>query len=501
MTSTPSTAERPAPEPDEQPLVHTAAGTVRGRHLGPHQTAFLGIPYGEAPTEDLRFERPVPHAPWRGVRDATQYGATPLRDFMTGITLIPEPAYPGDETLTVNVFTPRTRRDGGLPVLVWIHGGGFTSGSPASPWYETGSFPRDGVVVVTMSYRLGLDGFGVIDGAPGNRAVHDWMLALDWVQQNIAAFGGDPSRVTIGGQSAGGTAVLTLLSMPAAQHLFSRAIVESPGASTGERSDVARSTAEVATLLRIAATRDDFASVPEHDVFEAQTRAQKHDMRLAWLRRLMRGGSSMQWTPVIDGDLVPYSVAEGLARGIGSDKPLLIGANANETDAMLLESSAALDLLPRALALRIVGLGRIRRQYGELTPGRTRRMLGATASDAVFRLTTARALAAKTGRAYAYDFRLASSHNALTGHCMELPFVWDCLDGENVEASTGTNRPQSLADEMHGEWVRFIADGTVSWPAYEVSGGRTGRIFDSEPRTQKIFDREQRIVALEKGAE
>ncbi|MCW4459168.1 carboxylesterase/lipase family protein [Microbacterium sp. MPKO10] len=498
MTSTPSTADPDTPERDGSTVVQTTAGAVRGTQLGPHQVAFLGIPYAEAPTGERRFGLPVPHEPWEGVRDTTRYGATPLRDYMTGITLIPEPSYPGDETLTVNVFTPDTTPDAAMPVLVWIHGGGFTSGSPSSPWYETGSFPRDGVVVVSVSYRLGLDGFGVIDGAPGNRAVHDWMLALEWVRDNIAAFGGDPERVTIGGQSAGGTAVLTLLATPRAQPLFARAIAESPGASTGDRAEVAVNTSQVATQLGIAATRDALAAVPERDVFDAQQTVQKNSMTLTKVRQLMNGASSMPWTPVVDGDLIPYTLADAFDRGIGADKPLLIGANATETTALLLDAPGALDLLPPTLALRLAGLGRNVQDYRRLTPGRTRWVLGSAMTDAVFRFTVARALASKMGEVYAYDFRLPSAlPHHLTGHCMELPFVWDCLDGENVEASTGKNPPQGVADEMHAAWVRFISTGSAPWSAFDPDGERWGQRYDRTSRAEQVFDRELTLVALD----
>ena len=182
--------------------------------------AFLGIPFAQAPVGDLRFAAPVPPEPWEGIRDALEYGATAQRGD-PGITLIPEPSVPGESTLNVNVFTPAPgETDAALPVLVYIHGGGYTAGSPASPWYDGRAFNRDGVVTVSVSYRLGFDGFGHIPGAPSNRGVRDWIAALEWVRDNIAAFGGDPSRVTIAGQSAGGGAVLTLLGMPAAQHLF-----------------------------------------------------------------------------------------------------------------------------------------------------------------------------------------------------------------------------------------------------------------------------------------
>src|SRR6478752_4372416 len=179
------------------PVVQISPGRVRGLWRGDPGTAgasaaFLGIPFAQAPIGDLRFAAPVPPEPWEGVRDALEHGATAQRGDK-GITLIPEPSIPGESTLNVNVFTPAPgSTDASLPVLVYIHGGGYTAGSPASPWYDGRSFNRDGVVTVSVSYRLGFDGFGRIEGAPSNRGVRDWLLALDWVQRNVAAFGGDP---------------------------------------------------------------------------------------------------------------------------------------------------------------------------------------------------------------------------------------------------------------------------------------------------------------------
>ena len=217
--SNPSTDTRSPGSATDDPIVTLAAGKVRGAWRG-ESAAFLGIPFAKAPVGDLRFAAPVRPDAWEGVRDALEFGATAQRGD-PGVTLIPEPSIPGDATLNVNVFTPAPGTpDAALPVLVWIHGGGYFAGSPASPWYDGRAFNRDGVVTVSVSYRLGFDGFGHIDGAPSNRGVRDWLAALEWVQENIAAFGGDPSRVTIAGQSAGGGAVLTLLGMPQAQHLF-----------------------------------------------------------------------------------------------------------------------------------------------------------------------------------------------------------------------------------------------------------------------------------------
>src|SRR2546430_10589499 len=136
--------------------------------------------------------------------------------------LLPEPIIAGDSDVNLNGFTADL---GGarLPVLVWIHGGGFFGGGNASPWYRGGPFARDGVVLVSINYRLGAEGFLEVPGAPANRAVRDWVRALEWVQENIAAFGGDPGPVTIAGQSAGGAACAALLGVPAGPRLFRRA--------------------------------------------------------------------------------------------------------------------------------------------------------------------------------------------------------------------------------------------------------------------------------------
>src|SRR6187402_2158224 len=171
----------------EAPVVTIAPGRVRGFWRGTPgapgaSAAFLGIPFAQAPVGDLRFAAPVAPEPWDDIRDAVEYGATAQRGD-PGITLIPEPSVPGESTLNVNVFTPVPGESDDLhtgasrpldpaasllPVLVYIHGGGYTAGSPASPWYDGRAFNRDGVVTVTISYRLGFDGFGHIQGAPSN---------------------------------------------------------------------------------------------------------------------------------------------------------------------------------------------------------------------------------------------------------------------------------------------------------------------------------------------
>lgn len=488
----------------EAPVVETAAGAVRGVMLTESCAAYLGIPYAEPPVGDLRYAAPVKRAPWEGVRDASRYGATPQRMYMTGVTLIPEPSFPGDDTLLVNVFTPKPNEtEAKLPVFVWIHGGGFMSGSPSSCWYDGGSFPRDGVVVVSVSYRLGFDGFACLAGAPDNRGVRDWVMALEWVRENIAAFGGDPGRVTIGGQSAGGSAVLTLLGMPSVQHLFRAVIAESPGAFGSSREAAAGRTARFAERIGVAPTREAFAALDEEVVFTAQKKMADGEMGPRMVKNLTGDAELSAWAPFVDGDLVPYGMEQALEKGVGADKPLIVGSTAAEFEIVSTMLPAPLDWLPRGLALRMSGLAGARgKAYAAATPGKPRLLLGRIMTDYAFRFCVARTLAARDNNreagTFAYDFRFTNPTDGIAGHCIELPFTWDCLDSDNVAASAGPNPPQHLADTAHAAWVAFIRDGDPGWPSYDRTE-RQGMVFDHASRAGAVYTRESDLVAALAG--
>ncbi|MFT4306286.1 MAG: carboxylesterase family protein, partial [Microbacterium sp.] len=360
----------------DAPEVTTRVGRVRGVWRE-GSAAFLGIPFAQAPVGPLRFAAPVAPEPWEGVRDATSPGPTPQRG-EAGITLIPEPSVPGESTLNVNVFTPQPADGAALPVLVYIHGGGYVSGSPASPWYDGAAFARDGIVTVTLSYRLGFDGFGFVDGAPHNRGVRDWLAALEWVRHEIAAFGGDPDRVTIAGQSAGGGAVLTLLGMPAAQHLFHSACAIS--AALGDvPADAARQrSARLAALAGVSADRAGFASVDELVLRDLQHQAENAPScdRLAPVRAMLAEGAG--WGPMVDGELLTRPTVESIAAGTGSDKPLVLGATDDEFTMVLESLPRVLTLVPAGLVLGRLGLaGRARRAY--LAANRQQRRRGTAA--------------------------------------------------------------------------------------------------------------------------
>ncbi|WCM55452.1 carboxylesterase/lipase family protein [Microbacterium sp. EF45047] len=464
----------------EGPVVETREGPVRGIRRD-HDVAFLGIPYAAPPTGERRFLAPQPVRPWTEVRDATRYGPTPQRREEPN-ALIPEPSIPGAETLNLNVFTPAAD-DGGRPVLVWIHGGGFSAGSAASPWYDGGTFTRDGVVVVTLSYRLGFDGFGVIDGAPDNRGVRDWIAALEWVQRNIAAFGGSPDRVTIGGHSAGGGAVLALLGMPAAQHLFG-AVMSFSGAIADIPRDLARQRSiRLAEMVGVEPTLDGFRGATERELTRRQYQASLLGKRgLAATLAALRDG--LPWGPVIDGELIPQPTVDSFRDGVGADKPLLLGATDDEFTTAIETAPRVLRRLPRHLLLRIVERDAGRRRSWRRSNRALRRnavgTLGRYVADEVFRsLVVAVAEARRDAPTWVYRFAWVSPTLGWSCHCLDVPFWWDVLHGPRVAPIAGRRPPQRLADEMHGAAAAFVRQHDPGWPAWASTPG-TARVFGAD---------------------
>ncbi|MDL9979238.1 carboxylesterase/lipase family protein [Microbacterium sp. ASV49] len=450
--------------------------------------AFLGIPFAEAPVGDLRFAAPVRKTRWEGVRDALDFAATAQRGD-PGVTLIPEPSIPGESTLNVNVFTPRPgEEDAELPVLVWIHGGGYFAGSPASPWYDGRSFNRDGVVTVSVGYRLGFVGFGHVDGAPDNRGVRDWIAALEWVRENIRAFGGDPSRVTIAGQSAGGGAVLTLLGMEKAQHLF-HGVWALSGATADVTPENARTlTATVANKLGIEPTLAAFTEVDEEKLIEAQKAATD----IKDLSVLLDGG--LMLGPAIDGDLLVRPTIDSLVAGVGADKPLVLGATDDEFSMALAGQEKKLRWIPLSLLLGKMGLKRdARRRYLAANPAVVAKghaaVVGRYISDKMFKTAVIRTADARgAAPTWVYRYSYAGSPFGSAVHCIDVPFWFDCLDSPvGIPALAGPKPPQALADATHGAAVALIRESTAEWPSWSGQPGAT-RVFGgsaSSPDVQR----------------
>ncbi|MGW0656276.1 carboxylesterase family protein, partial [Streptomyces umbrinus] len=192
----------------EGPVVSTPYGAVRGRYEN-GLAVFRGIPYAAPPFGPRRFRPPVPPEPWDGVRDAGAFGPTPPKPPYSEAfaKLLSDPVVPGDDILNLNVWTPEPGPGARLPVMVWIHGGALTRGSSAVPVYDGRSFARDGLVFVSLNYRLGVEGYGLFPDAPANPGLRDQLAALEWVRDAIAEFGGDPDCVTVFGESAGAISI------------------------------------------------------------------------------------------------------------------------------------------------------------------------------------------------------------------------------------------------------------------------------------------------------
>jgi para-nitrobenzyl esterase len=475
---------------DKTVEVATTVGIVRGiQREG--SAAFLGVPFAEAPVGDLRFAAPVAHHGWDGVRDAVQYGATPQRTALSEVTLIPEPSIAGDSTLNLNVFTPSPGDvSAALPVLVYIHGGGFVAGSPASPWYDGAAFNRDGIVTVSVSYRLGFDGFGWIEDAPNNRGILDWVLALEWVRDNIAAFGGDPGRVTIAGQSAGGGAVLTLLAVPRAASLFHGVISLSAPESEVPLELAQRLGRSLAELGGVDPTRAGLSSLDESRVVELQNRVasmrewESGDNPIAGIVASATNGPT--WAPVVDGDLVPEPLKDALSRGAGSDKTLLLGCTDNEFNMAVAGQGDVLDALDPKTALAAFGhSAEVAAGYVAGHPGLgTAALLGQMITDTVFRTHTrvvGEIRLAAGAPAWLYRFSWLSPTMGGAVHCLDVPFFFDCLAADRVSVIAGGNPPASLAADVHGAAVRFIQAGDPGWPAYDASA-REVRVYDVPSR-------------------
>jgi para-nitrobenzyl esterase len=461
--------------------VTTTSGAVRGSAEGPVR-AFKGIPYAAPPFGDLRFAAPAPPEAWSGVRECTRYGPTALKPpYPVPVdVLLPEPVIPGEDVLNLNVWTP----DGaaGLPVLVWVHGGAFVNGSGAVPQYDGTAFARDGVVTVTLNYRLGVDGFLHFgDDGPANRGLLDQVAALEWVRDNIAAFGGDPARVTVAGESAGAMSVVSLLSMPRAQGLFARAVAQSGSGHFALQLATATKVAEaLAARLGVPLTREAFGEVDPVALVAAQ---QALSQEIAATPDPARWGelvvNAMAFEPVVDGEVLPSLPVRSVQGGAGSDVDLLIGTNTDE-QALFLVPNGFVDLVAEpVLSMVLAGYGLTpdalvpyRSDAPTATPGE---LMIAVASDWFFRipalrLAEARAAAPATTHVYEFAWPSPQFEGRLGAcHALEIPFVFDTLAAPGSEALCGSAAPQELADVVHRAWVDFVTKGDPGWPPYDLA--------------------------------
>jgi para-nitrobenzyl esterase len=463
------------------PEVRTAGGAVRGTvREGVH--AFLGVPYAAPPFGPRRFAAPQPVQPWDGVRDCSAYGPTvPKPPYAPPYdALLPEPDIAGEDCLNLNVWTPDPGA-AGLPVFVWIHGGAFVNGSGAVPVYDGTAFARDGVVCVTINYRLGVDGFLQFDDdGPANRGLLDQVAALRWVAENIAAFGGDPARVTIGGESAGAMSCASLLAVPAAEGLFARAVLQSgAGSHALTRKTAVRIGGYLAEQLGVVPTREALAAVALPGLIAAQQAVARDAQRAPDPARWGEVAvNAMAFEPVLDGEVLPDLPIRRIAGGSARDVAVLTGANRDEQRLFLVPNGlidlVGDDLLALAAAgygLDAAAVGTYRAARPGATPGE---VLADLSTDWFFRipsLRVAEAQAAQGAPAWVYEFSWASPQfGGRLGacHALEIGFTFDALAVGDNAALAGEGAPQELADAMHAAWVRFATDGDPGWPAYDL---------------------------------
>ena len=484
-------------------VVTVVSGQLQGDMEGGVHV-FRGIPYAAAPTGALRWKLPQPVAPWDGVRDATAAGL-----------IQPQPEMPppfgggglppaGADSLNLNVWTPDPSASG-LPVLVWIHGGAFVSGSGIEPTYNGASFARNGVVCVTVNYRLGAQGFmHLAEHFPefpdsGTLGSHDQIAALQWVQANIAAFGGDPGRVTIAGESAGGMSLGCLLAMPAAKGLFQQAVPQSGAGHNG---------ISAATATRIAGYMLDLLGVAPGDsaALAAVTEAQLLEAQIALTTELQTtrnaekfgeiASSAMPFQPAYNTPSLPQRPIDAIAAGSAADVNVLVGTTMEESLVFVVAMADMFNDVMVKMTMDSVFAGNgdaALALYRSARPDAApHEIVAAVETDRMFRVPAVRLADAQVAHnpnvwMYRFDWRTPALGGIFGAcHALELAYVFNTLDSDLAAVFNGPDAPRSLAEAMHGAWVHFAThgtpghDGLPEWPRY-TTADRPTMSFDAQP--------------------
>jgi para-nitrobenzyl esterase len=476
-------------EMTRRPLVQLKDGAVRGKAES-GVAAFLGVPYAAAPFGANRMEPPQPVPAWDGERDATVYGPTvPKGDYPPQYApLFPEVVIPGEDCLNLNVWTPDLT--GGLPVLVWIHGGSFMNGSGSVAEYSGAGFARDGVVCVTINYRLSAEGFLFLGDGTANLGLLDQLAALRWVQDNISAFGGDPARVTVAGESAGAMSVTTLLSMPLAEGLFAQAITQSGAAAHTLTQDEGRMVGGyLADALGVPADCDSIKAAPVGKLVQAASdlvvEVQTTPDPARWGQLAL---SLLPFAPTVDGAVLPQAPLPAIAAGHGRGVALLTGSNRDEAR-LFLVAAGTIDLIDDATLEAAAGAYGLSADsvdvYRANRPGANAGdVLAAIVTDWFFAIPAIRVAEARAGgaRTWAYRFDYPApedNHRLGACHGVEIPFVFDTISGDHARPRIGDAPSRAVADQVHQVWVNFITNGDPGWPAYDTMSRTTGLLTDT----------------------
>ncbi len=462
--------------------VRTASGVVEGKREDTVR-AFLGIPYAAPPVGDRRWQPPAPVAPWDGVRPATAFGSRPMQPVIFHDMIFRDPGC-SEDCLTLNIWTPAEKAEARLPVMVWIFGGGFIAGGTSEQRQDGARLAKQGVVVVSMNYRLGVFGFFVHPElaaesphhAAGNYGLMDQLAAIRWVHDNIAAFGGDPKNVTIFGESAGSFSVSAQMASPLAHGLFQKAIGESGAAfySSGlaQESLATRAAADAEYVGKQTGvhTLAELRAMPAQALMDAVMKTDEQRYRFSL---------------DVDGYFLPEPVADLFAAGKQNDVPLLAGWNHDEGGVSLPPGTPAIESMKKT-AQETFGddADEFLRLYPSTTEEQAARSGADFAGDRFIALSTWAWLEAqtKTGKqpVFRYHFDRAPPTNFYgqpsgAYHSADILYVFDSFDAQPQVAWTPTDREVSRV--VQGYWTNFARTGNPNgpnlptWPTYGPRDG------------------------------
>lgn len=490
------------------PVAVTAQGSVEGIKDTSGIIVFKGIPFAQPPVGKLRFKPPQPPPSWEGTLKAVDYG--PVAPQPMGVNEETSTYRQSEDCLYLNVWTPAT--DGGRrPVMVWIHGGGWTNGSGTEALYDGTDFAiRGDVVMVTINYRLGDLGFlylkdiaGDDFAESGNLGLLDQVAALKWVRENIESFGGDPGNVTILGESAGSMSVCALMGMPDAKGLFQKAIAESGALNTERSTEYA--TQITRRLMEAAGVNDlnGLQSLTAEQLVEAESEIMKNDIM-----------SATYFGPVIDGKVLPEPPLHAIAKGSAADVAFLNGTNLDEVRYWALYMPALVEM-PLNTVIKFSpyfsnavfgNADTVAASYASRRPGATPGDITmAVGTDTLFRvpaIRVAEAQSAQQPKTWMYLFTWPTPVEDgmfRSCHAVELPFVFNNLDSPGMEEFLGPNPPQSLADLMQDTWITFAKTGNPNhaglpeWPAYDTGMRATMRIDVSQEVVNDPYGKDREV--------
>ena len=489
----------------EQVTVQAAAGSIRGR-VKNDALLFAGIPYAQAPVESLRFRPPQPLAKFSEPYPALKFSPAAPQIPSGGMT-DSAPVRWSEDCLYLNISAPLAVLEdgdaGGRAVMVWIHGGGYTSGQGAIPWYNGNRFAKNNdIVVVSINYRLGALGFvdlthlGEEFATSNINGTLDQIAALQWVQDNIAAFGGDPSRVTIAGESAGGFSVATLMACPSAEGLFQQAIPQSGACHHTLPREASKKVTEhfLGELGLRSAVEIEAASAD--DILIAQRATSAYFAQGAGQVNSL-GVAVSPFYPVHGNATLPDDPLTAARNGASSTVRVLTGSNKDETT-LWSTGETSREKLERTVAgyQAVEALAVYQRTRPEAS---SHDLLVALTTDHMFRIPAIRLAEARQEAAPTFMYQFNWRSRALNGvlaatHSLEIPFAFNNLDQAGVDFFLGPGpSPQGLADTMHKAWCDFIKTGEPGWPAYD-SDTRATMFFDDIYAVVEDPDPEERAA-------